>query len=162
MLDFTVGKHPEQVASFDSESALTLVKVGRGVHLVKSVGHCCENFGARGSGVDIVLRWNGKDFVLDTEAMCLPPPTEDEIEHLAWQFKQQIAFQEHECEMTDPAQLELAPDILDLYYQGRGQLAKQIYNQSWPRHMRGKKKYWNSVMKIAAKNEYWSQIKAMN
>jgi len=162
---FSLSKHPKRVASFDSDTDLALLKVGRGVHLLKYVSQYHDQFGARGGAVDIILKWDGTTFILDPEAMCLPPPTKDEIESLTSQFKEQIAFQDAhgtDTELTDPAQLELAPDILDLYYQGRGRLAKRIYNQTWPRHKHGKKKYWQSVMKIASKDEYWSQVKAMN
>jgi hypothetical protein len=161
---FTLSKHPEKVASFNSGSTVSLVKVGRGVHLLKHLCEYRDAFGALGGTVDVILKWNGATFVLDTEAMCLPPPTKDEIASLTSQFKEQIAFRTdgNVTDLTDPAQLELAPDILDLFYQGRGLLAKRIYNETWPHHMRGKKKYWQSVMKIAAKNEYWSQVKAMN
>jgi len=158
-LIFTVSKHPRQVASLESESELALLKVGRRVHLVNYVGQDC---GARGGGQAVTLGWNGKSFVLDTEAMRLPPPTKDEIESLRCQFKEQIAFNNGDEQLTDPVQCELVPDTLELYYQGRGRLAKRIFNQTWPRHRAGRREYWRQIMEAGAQSEYWSRIIAMN
>jgi hypothetical protein len=117
------------------------------------------NWGARSVTCDVILKWDGRDFVLDRVAMRKSAPTKETLQLLAQVIKEEfVRLPEDSGEVINAAPPELAEEILTLFYCGQNVRAHQFYNSCWPKGRSGKQAYWSLIMQEAKRSKYLSAL----
>lgn len=153
---YSLGDTVKLLGIHQSKEQIRLVNEGDGVWQFKTIAWNMT-WGARPAAPELILKWNSKQKMFTPDCVAMQRRISRwNLARLKRINKQQFASLPRHPELViNNAPPELAEQIFEMCYSGRSDLARKFYNDCWPSHRPGKKRYWRFLMKEASRSDYW-------
>lgn len=105
---------------------------------------------------DVILKYNGKQYVVDHNLMRKPALSDEELIKIATDIRENLDWEK------EPPPVKLWARMLDLIYSGNMDQAWSLIELSWPAAVDGKEDFLKDFRAKLAESHFWKDVQKLN